>query len=77
MLSKEVQSVPLYHLRRLFNGKLSEFNSCKLQNRMIDFDSDTIFRADVNEGYKRQLEKEHQDKLKEINRIQEEEMARI
>jgi hypothetical protein len=53
VLSKEVQSVPLYHLRRLFKGKLSEYNQCKMKNKMTDFDSDTIFRADVNESYKK------------------------
>jgi hypothetical protein len=52
-LTKEVESIPLYHLRRLFKGKLSEYNMYKLQNKIGDFNSDTIFRDDVNENYKR------------------------
>ena len=55
----EVESIPLYHLKRLFKGKLSEYSMFKIQKKVGDFDSDTIFRADVNESYKRQLESEH------------------
>jgi hypothetical protein len=69
-LSKEVESIPLYHLRRLFKGKLSEYSMFKIQNKVGDFNSDTIFRADVNESYKRQLESEHQLRLEEKAREQ-------
>jgi hypothetical protein len=47
-LSKEVESIPLYHLRRLFKGKLSEYSMFKIQNKVGDFNSDTIFRAETS-----------------------------
>jgi hypothetical protein len=52
-LTKEIEGIPLYHLKRLFKGKLAEYNMYKLQNKIRDFNADTIFRADVNESYKR------------------------
>jgi hypothetical protein len=69
-LSREVESIPLYHLKRLFKGKLSEYSMFKIQKKVGDFNSDTIFRADVNESYKRQLEAEHQSRLEEKAREQ-------
>jgi hypothetical protein len=69
-LSKEVESIPLYHLKRLFKGNLSEYSMFKIQKKVGDFNSDTIFRADVNESYKRLLEAEHQSRLEEKAREQ-------
>lgn len=59
-LTEEVKTLPLHHLRRLFKGKLKEYNYFKNCNRAADFDSTTIFRDDCNETYKLKLQNEHQ-----------------
>ncbi len=55
-LTKEVEGIPLSHLRRLFKTKLAEYNTFKHLNKISDFNSQTVFRADVNEAYKKKLE---------------------
>ena len=76
-LSQEVQRVPLYHLRRLFKAKLTEYNSFKSQNRINEFNSNTIFRADTNDSYKKQLEKEHSERMVELERLEKVKLALI
>jgi len=62
--------VPLYHLRRLFKAKLAEYNNYKALNRISEFNSDTIFRADTNDNYKKQLELEHKERMEELEKLE-------
>ena len=74
-LSQEVERVPLYHLRRLFKAKLAEYNNYKAQNRIAEFNSDTIFRADTNDSYKKQLEQEHRERMEELEKLEKQKLA--
>ena len=67
-LTEEVSRIPLCHLRRLFKGKLSEYNQFKYQNRIGEFNSNTIFRSDISDHYKHKLEEEQKQLEEELER---------
>lgn len=52
----------------MFKSKLQEYNMYKLQNRVSEFNGDTIFRADISLAYKEQLEKEQRERQEQLEK---------